>query len=30
MVRLDEMEAIIRNEVRKEKSYAPNPLLNLH
>lgn len=30
MVRLDEMEAIIRSEVRNEKSYAPNPLLNLH
>lgn len=30
MVRLDEMEAIIRNEMRREKSYAPNPILNLH
>lgn len=30
MVRLDEMEAIIRNELRREKSYTPNPLLNLH
>ena len=30
MVRLDEMEAIIRQETHREKTYAPNPLLNLH